>query len=443
MSSGSNGFGSLWMDGADGRVALAAREPRWHLVALAAACAFLCSLPLSAFLVSVTYLVLAGVSLIRAKAVWPTTRPFRALWIPWLIAAWIVWTGASIAWSPDPIQGWEELRSFRMALIPLLLWPVLIHPKLLLGGMLAGVAAQQLMQAFQGLEWFGLDASDTMGRLGGLMHPITTGLWSGVGATFWLAVILCGRSRWRWLAIVPLGASMLSLLATGSRGPWLAAAVVLPVMVIGLTIARREARLPGAIMIAAGLMGAGILWPIVGDSVRARLDAAATELERAVEEEVYTTSVGLRIGQTRWCLELIGDAPLIGHGAGAFETAQQEVESHQRAVERRPDKTTYLTRGQPHSTPLHVLVTTGALGGAIAALVIGLSLWRAARMTLGRRRWRDAEPLMAAVPFAIVLWVIGSFFDSYHLSGDRAGLLFVLAAMAIARPGASADREVE
>jgi O-antigen ligase len=142
----------------------------------------------------------------------------------------------------------------------------------------------------------------------------------------------------------------------------------------------------------------------------------------------------LRVGQTRWSFELIADAPLFGHGAGSFKEAQTAIEGHQRAVERRPNKVEYLTRGQPHSTPLHVLVTTGVVGGVVAAGVIGLSLGRAGRMTLGAARWREAEPLMAAVPFAILLWVIGSFFDSYHLSGDRAGLLFVLISMAVARP---------
>lgn len=424
----------------DPRVELADRDHQGHVAAAAASCALLWSLPVATAFVSVTYLVLALISIIRAKKVWSTIRPFRRQAIPWLIAAWIVWTGASIAWSPDASQGWDELRSFRMALIPLLLWPVLVHPRLLLGTMLAGIAVQQLMQVFQGLEWFGLDTAKTMGRLGGLNHPITTGLWSAVGATFWLAFVLCLKDRRRWLGLIPLAACGLSLLATESRGPWLASAVVLPMMAVVLMIARREARLPGLEIIVLGAIGAGVVWMAAGDALRERVDSAVSEFNAAMEHEQYSTSVGLRVGQTRWCLELIEQAPVLGHGAGAFGEAQQELEAYQRAIQgQTEDQVDYMTRDQPHSTPLHIVVTTGAVGGMMMLGIIVLGVWRSAKLALGRNRWPAAEPLMAAVPFAILLWVIGSCFDSYHLSGDRAGLLFVLIALAAACPVTDQD----
>jgi len=75
--------------------------------------------------------------------------PIFRMPITWFITAWGLWTCLSLAWTPAPEWGLEELRAFRSFLIPISLFPVILHVRRLLWAFLIAVAIINLIQIAQ------------------------------------------------------------------------------------------------------------------------------------------------------------------------------------------------------------------------------------------------------------------------------------------------------
>jgi O-antigen ligase len=322
-----------------------------------------------------------------------------------------------------------------LILLPPALWPVLEIAPWLVGASLLGVLGQHVAQILQALDWVNLRAGkDPPGRLGGFNHPIQTGAWCVTAMCWHLAALLTKAGRLRVLSAVGIVAAAAGLVATQSRGPWLAAATVVPAALVVIAVRRPSARRPAVIMAVIGLAVVAGAWPIAGGFVRSRAEAALREYREARAGGAYETSVGLRVAQYGWAWDMFTRAPIFGLGAGGFRAALRDEPTYLEAIERAkgdPAVIDSLTRDHPHNTTLHVLATTGAIGGAFLLAVLVATLIDAVRD-------RPDHPYADGALFVVIAWMIGAQFDAYHLSGQYLGIL--MAAIGLTLP--SRDRVV-
>jgi len=404
-------------------------EPPVDRVYLAACAVFLFLLPVSTALSGIGMAVMVIVAFLAwpkfSSTLWPVVRSP----IMWTALAWLAWCALTLAWSGDPGQGLDELGAARHLLVPLLLWPLLAERRLLVAALLGGVFIQNLVQFAHALGLLEAGAHGADGRTGGWLHPIQTGAFCGAALCWHLAWIVHERSRWRWLALIPALAAFAGLLLTGSRGPWLATLIAVPLELV-IIIARR----PGRRRFALVLAGAGVLAASVGGSIARgmiaqRLQSAADEYRGAIEREEFGTSVGLRIGLWTWAWDAFRARPVTGHGAGSFRALMIEQPAYQRAAARDPALAKeYIQRDHAHSTYLHLLACTGVIGAGLFIAFMVQALIAAWRLPL-------RYPLDEAVFPALILWMIVVQFDALHLNGHMFGLLCFLVALAL--PGAA------
>jgi O-antigen ligase len=398
------------------------RDPIGHAVHLGASLAAIFLLPLATGYKDVAFLVLCAVALLRLYA---TLAPCGYLLLHdrllWLAAAWAAWRALSIAWSGDPAMGLEEVRALRVLALPLMLWPVLVHPAWLLAALACGVLAQNLVQLMQGLGAFGLEPGANQ-RLHGLIHPIATGTFCALAACWHLSIVLRARGRIVPLAGAALAVALAGLVFSGSRGPWLGAAVALPSLLIA-GIVSRPTRRRAAWLLAAGVVGAAVLAPAAAPLVATRARAAWEDLQsfRRGENDLRR-DVRLILWTSAWRIFL--EHPVHGVGAGGFS---QAVHRHHPAVEQE--------WAHAHSVPLHELSTVGAVGAGLFAVVLGGVM---------RRAWRAraTAPWAWGTAAALVAWAVGSVFDSHHLNGHMLGVFAFIATLAtpLAPSPGGADR---
>lgn len=394
------------------------------------------TLPLATGPCTISSLIVLAFVIARLPWTWRRYESLGRHAVLWAIGAWTAWTALTILWSRDAAQGFDELRAFRMFLLPLMAWPVIGRAHWIVAGALLGVAGQNLAQALQLAGTINIRMEDG-DRAGGLTHPIQTGAWCAAAIGWQLAVVL-RRTGWkRWVSAAGLLAACAGLLVTGSRGPWLAAAITAPAIVARIALRDRAALRPAIVLAIVAVAAAAAAWPIAGDRALERVRVAREELRAAIVEDEYATSTGLRIALWGWAWEIFRADPLTGAGAGSFRIAQSEQPGFRRAVERSPESAGYLARDDAHCTPLHVLATTGIPGGLALLAVLALAI-RAA----GREGHRHAYAI--ATPFVVAGWIIVGFFGCAHLSGQQLAILALAVAAAIPRaapPSAPTVRE--
>ena len=349
----------------------------------------------------------------------PHTRvcyaPILRLRLVWLFLAWAGWHGLCCLWSSDPVAGLDEFGAFRVVVTPLVLWPVIDRAGWLIGAFLIGLFGQNIVQLCQQFHWLGQEPGFA-GRLDGWLHAIHTGAFCAAAMCWTLAAVLNGRGKLRWLSLVGMAVAAVGLVYTGSRGPWIAAAIVLPLGLVLIGIRRRSARRAAVGLAAISLIGAAVAWPLAKDVVVPRIRDALGELRQAREEGVYWTSAGLRPALWSWAWQMFEAAPLRGVGAGGFHDALQQQPSYKEAIARQPDRAEYMARDHAHSTSMQVLATTGLPGAVLLVTVLALAV---------RQAWRDPpwHPFSDGTLLVILSWVIGAQFDTYHLNGHLFGLL--------------------
>jgi len=353
------------------------------------------------------FLVLAVVALARAPV---TIRTYWYLlddWVGWLIILWAAVTGLSILWSPDQAQGVVEWRAFRVMFTAMMLWPVVRSAPLFIASFLVGVLGQNLAQLGQGIGLIEIPLGDGP-RLRGLTHPVLTATLCAMAMCWHLSAILIARGWWRWLSVIGFIAAGVGMIVTGSRGPWLAAAVTIPACVIGIAWRWPAARRIAVIAAIAVVVLAAGSWPFVRGIVEYRLKMTQEDVQ-LVEQGTYTNDMGYRLACWQAAWELFKDAPLQGVGSGGYlmeakTTSQGNV----------------LTDAEhAHSLYLHVLASQGLLGLIVLVLVVTGALVRA---------WRDRwdHPFAAGSFYALLAWLLAGCFDAVHLSGEMLGVFAAL-----------------
>lgn len=168
------------------------------------------------------------------------------------------------------------------------------------------------------------------------------------------------RSRFRYLYSAAFLCAGLALPFTSSRSNWVAAAVVLPLLVLALPItSRRKLHLLvlGALLTAAFLLGVTAFEPELADRFNTLLSG---------EEAIGVRSGLLEAG---WAMFL--DHPVFGVGVDGFEVAVQGAYND------------YLTTGSTVYVSHTALITVLAELGIVGLLVLALLVYR-----LGRLLWR-------------------------------------------------------
>jgi O-antigen ligase len=399
------------------------RDPLGHQIHTFVAMSFLVCLPLSPAAGGIAFALLAFNTLLRLPHTWRCLGPALDARCLWWLGAWVAWCAISLTWSSDPRLGFEEIGASRMLLLPLMLWPILDRAPWLIAAALMGVFAQNVMQLLQGLDWIEWRPHEGDGRLGGLVHPIHTGTWC-MAAMCWHVMGMMRCTGWmRWISAAGALAACAGLIVSGSRGPWLATVVVIPLFLLVTMIRRAELRRTAITIAGIMMLGAVVAGPFVTSQIAERMDDSIAEWRDARDHGVYWTSVGSRVGMTRWAWEVFADHPIHGAGAGSYPVAQAVIPDFQAAVERLPKRrlSSMMVHKQPHSTLLYVLACTG---------VIGAILYFAGLVTALRQCGRDPpDHLYADAAFFIMIgWCIGSLFDCYNLNGALWGLFALLIA---------------
>jgi O-antigen ligase len=337
------------------------------------------------------------------------------------MVGWLVLLSLSLLWSPDPAMGLEHVAAFRAMAISVTLWPLMARPGPLVGGFVAGSLVQVAVQTLQWQELLGFRPGFN-DRLPGLMHPIRT---AGIltAACLWClsaaATVPGRRPRLVGGLLLVAAVTAAGVVMTGSRGPWIGFAAGLAALVAILLRwspgSHRRIAIGGAVLLVAG----GLLAPAAWNFLATRVAQARADLA-AAGEGAFTTDVGFRIASYRVAIELAGERPLLGHGAGSFA-----VEAPRVAPDLAWDGITHA-----HSTWLTAAMETG---WPSAALVLGLLSFAAVRA------WRSGlrGPLAAGTFGGLVAWMVAAAFDTPHHSGTMNGLLqftlLLLVAAAAAR----------
>ena len=390
---------------------------------------YLAAMPLAPALTAVTGVGLAGYAILRLPHTWRTYTVLLRDPILWILVAFVSWYALSLTWSSDPAQGRDELRAARALATPLVLWPVIHRAPWLITALLVGVIAQNGAQLANFLGWIENAKYNTPDRLGGLLHPVQTGAWCAAALCWFTAAVLNGRGRGRWLALLGAGATAAGLVATGSRGPWLAAAVALPALVITVALRRPESRRAALALAALAIVGSVAAWPLARARIVTRLQTAGAEVKAAQQDDVYWSSAGLRTAMWSWAWSAFEEHPVRGIGAGGYRNYVATHPTFLAAVElapvkQKPKRAKYMLRDHPHSTYLHLLGCTGLIGGSLFAAAGILALGRCGRSA-------SDHPYFDGTLFVLLTWLIGAALDCYHLNGQLVGLLGLVVALTL------------
>jgi O-antigen ligase len=389
-----------------------------------------------------------------AYALLRLTNTSATAWRLWLMPAGlcvmglIAWTTLSVAWSPNPHGGWDEVKKLRFALAFLVIWPVIDQRRTIVyaiaAGMLAGnlsqivhaagvrfdIAALRFPLAGSRVGWADGGVGDP-DRNGGWWHPLVGGSMLVAALGLHLPVALMGRGRLRVIAAALSIVTVVGILATGTRSALLGmmALVGITVLVaIVRTIRRRGAdpsreKIPiGAkvVVAAAALMALFGAYSVVGERIERRVTLAYEDIAGAVREKDFTSDNGARLLMAWWSIEAVMERPIGGSGAGGYEAW-----CRQHVIKQGIDPARRRFFEHAHNAILHVAATTGLVGALLAIGAVGFALIAGFR-TLTPAEWQTYD---TGPPFALIGLVLVSPFDPIQFNTTSAFLLFMLIAL--------------
>ncbi len=263
-----------------------------------------------------------GAGLLLLLSLWcavaPSCRPLRARvrlsGDDWAVAGallgYFAVAAASAAWLGNDLQDLDQ--PLRAALAVPLLWMLLRLPydlRWLWAGVVIGVALSVLVATWQ-LHIVRLERAE------GFLNIIHFGNIALVfGAFCWAGLQWAGsvaprrRPLWGWAFVVGIASSAYSIVASGSRGSW----VALPVLVLlyGIAFLNRRNLLLAAGAGGVALAAAIVLFNLPDSKLRERYDAGVTDIHLYLRGEA-DTSLGARLVMWEGALLNIAERPLLG-----------------------------------------------------------------------------------------------------------------------------------
>lgn len=338
--------------------------------------------------------------------------------------AWVGWTALSVLWSPDRDAGWRELGALRWAGWFFILWPMMERRPTLVIAWAAGFVIGHLSQAGHGLALMMGEESAPAWLLFDRAHDRVTGWFGPVsGGTAMCAVLglhlhqaATREGRVRTIACVLGAVTLAGIVATGTRGAWIAAAALLLIaglLALRTALARQQRR--GALVLAGAMVAAVLAGGLLaGPRAASRIADAREELRSAAEGDLHT-NIGARIVMAQEAFRMGADRPIVGVGVGGYRAVA--TESLQERGARDPER---LIHAHAHSTPLHIFATTGLVGLALWTLLIVCAFRALAVRLPGEKNTYDAGLWLA---FAGLLFA--GMFETLHV-GSRIGAHFWL-----------------
>jgi O-antigen ligase len=345
-----------------------------------------------------------------------------------MLAAWM---GLSLLWSPDPIAGLEHISELRWLVFLGFAFPVIEHRKVLIAclciGFLVGNAVQ-VVDAFDGFgnAWLAERLDHYPNRISGWWEPAVGGSVLVAALGLHLPAAIMGSGKGRILGLLGSLVTVVAVLATGTRGAWIAGAILIVcAVVIAWKIHRLKARtliLGGGVLVIAVVA----MMLIKGDAITERLSNAREEITLAMDGE-HNTSTGARISMGTQAIKIGAEHPIGGIGAGGFRSWMQEH------TEKRVDD-----QAHAHCSALRLFSEQGIPGvllGMLLAAVILTNAWRSVPS--------DQRGTYLMGPFFGVLGlVLISAFDSILLNVNTAAILGALAMLSPAYlPGMRESRD--
>lgn len=334
--------------------------------------------------------------------------------------------GVSLLWSSDPAAGLEHISELRWLVMIGFLYPVIEHRKILIAcvcvGFLIGNAAQ-LIDAFNGFgnPWLADRLWHEPGRVSGWWDPAVGGSLLVAGLGMHLPAAMMGKGVWRGVGVLGSAMTVLALVATGTRGAWIAAAgLIVFALIVALCVGLRgrsvktvRIRLVSVTVVLVFVaIGAGVL---LSETTRQRVEVARTEVARAMEGD-FSSSTGARVSMGNQAFHAGIEYPIRGLGAGGFRDwmeskTDENLDDHAHA----------------HSSLLQVFAEHGLPGVLLMILIASVVLvnsWRCGKGSSDEHWGYSMGPF-----FAVVGLVLVSVFDSVQLNVHTMALLGALAAL--------------
>ncbi len=337
-----------------------------------------------------------------------------------LLAGWMM---ISLNWSGDPFLGWGEISELRWFVLVGLIFPVIEQRKVLTSAMAIGIALGQIAQVFDafdgfGIKWLELAVHHQPNRLGGWWHPVVGGAMLVGALGLHLPSMLFGVGRARLLALVLGSIAGIGIIATGTRGAWIAG-VLLVIFAIGFGALTKRIRPKRVLLIVLGVVVvSGVGLAVMHKSVGERVSVTRTELTQIIDGD-YDSMTGLRVKMGLVAIDAGLSHPIIGVGAGGYQAWSKEHE---------PDLIMPV-HAHAHNSALHAWSTLG---------LVGVLLWGALITSMLRSSWRiweadgsDGRPDYSGLGpmFAIVGLLLASLTHSLQVSTQTAAMLAVLAGL--------------
>lgn len=341
---------------------------------------------------AISYPLIALAVVLCVIVVRPGARAFRVDLVDVLALAFCAWVVLGAALSPAPAPAWFGYYNrgtgafFWVATVGLFL-----VARRLLGGrraeqalaiataaLLALGAGVALAQAGGAETWWGA-AGVVDGRVTGTTgNPVTLAGFCLLGV--WLATLALEGTYSLWLRLAAgagAAAAGVCLVMGVSRAAYLGALAVAVVLVVVWARRRAWRRLAAVGAIAAVALAGAAAYAPSGDGSPSLLG----RLRDWRVDGALNQSDAKRVDLWAEALSAAADRPVVGYGAGAFVVADRLYRPPERRV-----MTPWALASDPHSLPLLVLATTGAIG-----LGLGLATIVVASLAVRGRREAGAD----------------------------------------------------
>jgi len=419
-----------WIDAEIAKAA--ARDPFGHRLHILFALFWLILVPGPVSVVQFAGIGLLVVGVLRAYIIHRTWRSFGCHPMLWLLAAWTAWQALSLSWSLDPGHGRMELAQNRWVYVMWMTWSVLQHRPILIATLALGFLGANIAQVVHGVGLaFGIHSipfHTNPDRISGWWQPVVAGSMLTAALGLHLPAAAMGSGRQRWFGLAGSAVTLAGVLATGSRGAWLASAALIAIVLAvaarrSLRNRRSAARLGILILVLAGALGG--VWLAAGGAISRRFENGRQEVLHTLNSGDYTSFTGQRILMARWAWEEFRTHPFRGVGAGGYRAW---VDAHRTKSD--PQQAVHV---HAHNTPLHIAATTGLMGLALATFVVVFGLYGAFK-GLG-----DRIGTYAAGPgFALLGLVLVGMTDVVNVNAQTSALLCVLLGLCMRpRPAAT------
>jgi hypothetical protein len=370
-------------------------DPAGHAMHLAAVAAWGFATGISNAVEGITWGILLAVSVARIPKIWRCWMPIvrDPLWIA--LVGWAAWLAIGTALMPTPPEEGRSFAPARWLFTPLLVWPTLSRPWVVLVAMGGGAFVQVL--GAMALSW---------SKRGWMQSFQVSGL-SGFGQMQWqlhCAVTLCAAAvRWmpgrgRWASVPALGAALFVVERTGRR-----LGLLLALLSLALLFLRPLPRLRwwawGVVAAVAVAAAGAALWSGAGARVAASWKQAQKTIAKDDPYSAACALTGLRLPLAHAAWDAGLERPLIGHGRASYRLYLKDWAARQQAATTLSSRKSVL---QPLTTGVlndahNAYLNAFAEGGIPAALFLGTAL-----LGIGVRLWRQSRTAaLAGVALAL------------------------------------------